>query len=937
MISPQATLASTRELPDYTPRVTLVPDGLIVEWNAPPPRFSESADGRSVVEMPGFVNTAQPGAPRVPSSSVLVAIPAGVMPVIERLTSTETIEYLNSPLALGDQPSGVELSSEGQIIGGSFIPATQEVQGALEPITLEHIGILRGVNLARLSFFPVLSIGESLRLTTYIKVKVTFAGQQRSARALQAATDPLLAVVKSAVINPEHLQIASPDVSADEPSPTLQLAEKPTAVIEVSKPGITELSYSDLAAAGFPVDSTNPNLLHLTHAGNAVAYQWQGDSDQVFNPGEKIRFFADPRFSRWTSSDTYFLSNENTTGLRMQSRVADAGITPGIPWVEVLFEENAIYTPVCYCAPIPVGRDGDRWVWDRLQRPSPFEGTYKFQLNGVDNSQPAELTVWFIGFTQLNANPDHYVDINLNGHVLGTKQWDGKNAFQADFSFSGSFLQEGENTLTVTLPEIPGISINGVWMDAFSIRHARSANLAADEVLLFSGENSRREYTFSVPSGTGMSAYDVTNSDLPVIMTGIPAGATSVTLSDPQPFSNPNHRYWIGNTNLINPVDNLRMVSQSRLSPDFKGADYLIISPAELIPSLSDLVDLHQSNGLVVAVEDVQAIYDIYGDGRPIPTAIKAFLADAYFSWNKPPVYVLLVGDGTHDPKGYLSSSFATLIPPFLADVDPWMGETASDNRYVTVDGEDFLPDMLIGRLPANNPIELGIMVSKIVQHETQTPSNLWQHQALFVADDTDSQSGDFASLSDILIDQFPTHPFAPQRLYYVPNQTTPEEFRSNLLQAWNAGSGLIMYTGHSAISYWAHEIFFHLVYVPNLENRQKLPVLLEMTCFTGSFQIPDLQTLDEVLLSHQGGGAVAAWGSTGLGVSTGHHWLAEGFMKTIYQDGLSEIGLATLAGKMNLASVGVNLDLIDTFNLLGDPATKLERSYQIFMPLTQN
>jgi hypothetical protein len=58
--------------------------------------------------------------------------------------------------------------------------------------------------------------------------------------------------------------------------------------------------------------------------------------------------------------------------------------------------------------------------------------------------------------------------------------------------------------------------------------------------------------------------------------------------------------------------------------------------------------------------------------------------------------------------------------------------------------------------------------------------------------------------------------------------------------------------------------------------------------------------------------------------------------MKTIYQDGISDIGSATLAGKLNLLSVGSHLDLIDTFNLLGDPATNLERSYQIYIPLNQ-
>jgi hypothetical protein len=940
MIGPQTSLASPRELPDSNPLISSSPDELIVEWSAPPPVISEGPEGRSEIEIPGFSNTNEPGAPRVPVSSVLVAIPPGAEPAIEVQDSSAKRVDLNSPLALGEQPEGVKLNPAGEVIGGGFATPTQAIEPPFEPVKLELVGVMRGAQLARLSFYPALPSGERLRLTSYLKVKVNFAAQLKST--ISTTSDPLTAALKSAVINPEHLQVASPGESADLPGPMLALGNTATAAIEVSEPGITEISYADLAGIGFPVTGTNPENLHLARSGNSVAYQWLGDDDDAFEPLESIRFFADPRFSRWTTSDTYFLSVESTPGLHMQERLADGGITAGVPRVESLFEENNIYTPQCYCAPIPPGRDGDRWVWDRLQRPAPATGTYEFLLSGVDKSQDANLKIWLIGFTELTVKPDHKVQVAVNGSNQGTINWDGKSIVGKDFTIPGSVLKEGTNELKLTLLDT-GAEIDGIWLDAFSIRHARTLSLAADKLLLFSGENSRKEYTFSVPSGTSFSAYDVTDPDQPELLTGIPSSTTSITISDPQPFSNPNHEYWFGSTAKILTADNLRMVSPARLGQGFKGADYLIISPAEFIPSLAPLISLRQSNGLVVAVEDVQAIYDAYGDGRPLPSAIYSFLEEAYFTWDRVPLYVLLAADGTHDPRGYVSTPSATLIPPFLAEVDPWAGETATDNRYVTVDGEDNLPDMLIGRLPADSIAEFETMVSKIVVNEDVPPLTPWQRKALFVADDNDPRSGDFPSLSDILISQFPNQPFGPQRLYYDPDQTTKENFRSDLQQAWDAGSGLIMFTGHSSIYFWAQEELLHLHTVPNLQNGQKLPVVLEMTCFTGSFQFPDdpihsaTATLDEEMLRHPGGGAVAVWGSTGLGVSTGHHWLAEGFMKTVYQDGISEIGIATLAGRLNLLSVGTSLDLIDTFNLLGDPATKLARSYQIYLPQTQN
>jgi len=386
----------------------------------------------------------------------------------------------------------------------------------------------------------------------------------------------------------------------------------------------------------------------------------------------------------------------------------------------------------------------------------------------------------------------------------------------------------------------------------------------------------------------------------------------------------------------IQTPDDVRWLNPLSASAGFSGAEYVIIAPAEFIPSLAPLVALHQSNGLGVVVEDVQAVYDAYGGGRPLPSTIKDYLEDAYFNWETAPIYVLLVGDGTHDPKHYQATSSLTFIPPYLEDVDPWAGETAADNRYVTVDGSDALPDMLIGRLPANSIIELDTMVSKIVNYAAKQKPKFWQHTAVFFADDQDFGGGNFPLLSDSLINKIDSSALGTQRFYYSPDYT-PGEFQILVNQVWDNGNSLITFTGHSSIHQWAHEILFHLEDVPKLNNDDRLPVVLEMTCFTGSFQIHDFPTLDESLLRQPGGGAVAVWGPTGLGVATGHHWLGEGFLESIYEDGISEIGYAALAGKINLATVGNNPDLIDTFTLLGDPATRLERSYRMYAPLANH
>jgi hypothetical protein len=96
------------------------------------------------------------------------------------------------------------------------------------------------------------------------------------------------------------------------------------------------------------------------------------------------------------------------------------------------------------------------------------------------------------------------------------------------------------------------------------------------------------------------------------------------------------------------------------------------------------------------------------------------------------------------------------------------------------------------------------------------------------------------------------------------------------------------------------------------------------MTCFTSAFQVPGFSTLDEALLRSTVGGAVAVWGPTGLGVATGHSDLEEGFYARL-AEGKTTLGSAILSGKLQLANDHPAFgDLIDTFTLLGDPATPL-------------
>jgi len=920
--------------------------GLVLEWVAPPVEVRSLDDGTVEVVAEGYARTEQPGVPLLPFTATLIALPPGASPHLRVLSAEETTCPLAGPLAIAPRPKGVARDERGRPIGGAFAPASWESQTPIaSPVILEEIGVVRGVRLARLTFYPTLPEGDILHVIQRLRVEVSWEARAHPAG---DGSDLILDRVRQAVLNPRDAVV--------DPRPVAPAAFQPagggapTAFIEVAPAGLYHVTYEDLESLGF--GRADPQNLRLFRGDDEVACEWEGDDDATFEPGEALLFYAEPRFSRWTDVDVYRLVADVSPGLRMAARSGDpTGLPAGVAWTDGGHEANYLYTPDCFCAPIPPGRDGDRWVWDALHRPDRATGSYIAKLDGVNATHPATLTLWLIGYTDVAANPDHCLDVAFNDTSLGRVEWDGKAAITATLPISASILSSGVNTLTLSLPGIPGAFPEGAWLDAFAVHYARSA-ASAGVTVHFTGENGRYVYTVTLDSPGPYRAYDVTDPLRPQRLTGVPEDSNPITLGDP-PDGGPRRYVVFGANGVLRPV---RIRPQEdpwgfHATGGFTGANVLIITHPAFAEALGPLVDLRQSQGLSTVVANVLGIYDAYGDGRPDPEAIRAFIADAYATWDPRPSYVLLVGDGSFNPRGYGQTIpppldvFPDAIPPYLADVDPWAGETAADNRYVCVDGDDTLPDLLLGRLPVQTAEEAQTVVGKIVAYETNPFPGGWNADVLLVADDADA-AGNFAASSDAHAAAYVTSPFTVTRHYCEGDSPDKSDcpaqgadaLHASLLNDWNQGALLVQFTGHSSWQQWAAERFFHLDDLSSLRNDRRLPVAVEMTCFTGAFQRPE-PTLDEELVTLSGGGAVAAWGPTGLGVGTGHGHLSAGFFRAVFTDQVETMGEATLVGKWTLASSGQSLDLLDTFNLLGDPALRLDRTivpwaHEAFLPL---
>jgi hypothetical protein len=955
------------------------PGRVTLEWRLPEVRSSgggpgsasnylqivHNSQGRAIVTMEGFQSLDLPGLPALPYSSALVALPPEGQPSLQIEILAEEFVELPAELALVPPISnGLEagfypdLSPENDL----YTAARQMNQNGLLEFTasssmlpdqaavLEEIGIIRGVRLARVVFYPLLpvvsdrelksGVGARLAMTVHARITVEFS-HIPDAPSLQTGQpiDPLMALLRRAVVNPDGI---SPAVRIPRPArssgASVLIGEEqsaPRAVIEVEQEGLVVVDYLTLAAAGLEPHELNPSRLSLYRGESQIPLEWEGDHNESFEPGERLLFYAPAPESRYSTHDSYFLVLEESDGLRIDTMEAGPNDLPeGILHRTVTAEQNQLYMPDCLCGPLPAGRDGDRWAWDVLQQPGKPDGRYHAELRGADPSEPGQLKLWLIGFTAAASSPDHRVEAALNGHLLGVVEWDGRQAVEAIFDIPSGVLQTGQNELTLALPGLPGVPVEGVWLDAFEIEYALGASPSGESLAVQAPEG-QRAYQLGL-EGNGGRVYDVSDPDRPVRLTGLeasPAEGLHFGLQEADV-----HLWATSEAGLIHP----KQVRPYHQLTEPTGADYLILAPEKFTPALEELVLWRESQGLETAVLPLEAVYDAYGQGRPGPEGIRGLLEAAYASWDPRPAYLLLVGDGNYDPKRYLETSSETFLPPYLEQVDPWAGETASDNRYVTLEGDDNLPDMLVGRLPARSLEETGLLVEKILNYERFPAPGPWPAQVTLVADNPDP-AGDFYSLAERAARPAEGLPILIQRIYHRPEPTNPGStaaVRQAAADAFQNGRLLVLYAGHASQHQWGAENFLHYDQAGELLNQGRLPVLLSMTCFTAAFHMPGLEALDEALLRVTGGGAAAAWGSTGLGIARGHAQLAEGFFKSVLTEGDGELGLATLAGKLQLAANQPAFgDLIDTYILLGDPAMRLNRAYQdrisiIFLPI---
>ncbi|HQK43323.1 MAG TPA: C25 family cysteine peptidase, partial [Anaerolineaceae bacterium] len=439
--------------------------------------------------------------------------------------------------------------------------------------------------------------------------------------------------------------------------------------------------------------------------------------------------------------------------------------------------------------------------------------------------------------------------------------------------------------------------------------------------------------------------FDISDPSTPAELTGgtySGAGPYALQFSDHVSTAS---EYLAFTPDKILGINSIIQDAPSNLQSTAQQADYLIISHANFLTAVQPLVGIRAADGLQASLIDLQDVYDEFSYGIVDPAAVRAFIAFAYTHWQAPaPSYVLLVGDGTRDPKNHENYGRSSFFPPYLAFADPENGETAADSRYVSIVGADAMPDLMLGRLSVNKPEEVAAYLDKVSSYQSSPPSGDMLRSILAVTGEFE-YAAQFPVLSDELLhDEYPGEPFSVQKVYWKWTHTDLPQARADIKNGINEGRLLVNYIGHGFSTGWGNSnaVLFLYSDIASLQNQNKYPFILAMTCSDGYFISPqpyynNQEALAELITRAAQKGAIASWSSTAWGAVAGHDLLNRGAFHAIYTFGILELGAITQAGLARVWASGENLDLLETYLLFGDPAVRLPRAlekYRIYLPI---
>lgn len=255
--------------------------------------------------------------------------------------------------------------------------------------------------------------------------------------------------------------------------------------------------------------------------------------------------------------------------------------------------------------------------------------------------------------------------------------------------------------------------------------------------------------------------------------------------------------------------------SDYRSNPVTENGDMLIISPDEFMESLQPYIEWKKKTGYNV---EMVSVADAGGNS----TAIKSYVTEYYNEHNL--VFLLIVGDNNFFPAPTQSGEY-------------------SDNLLTQIVGNDYYPDIILGKISAENVEQIETQVQRFLEYE-QNPSNT-DHLPVFCGIGS-QEGGSYSDNGEIdwqhirLIDnKLLGYTYTSGYELFEGSQggldAAGSPSATDVANAVNAGVGIITYCGHGNYNLWGTTSFSNN-HVNALTNKGKLPFIISVACLNGDY-----------------------------------------------------------------------------------------------------
>ena len=941
---------------------------LVVEFKLPELRFSdENSNGQtfSLISFNGAQHTLEVGHPRLPVYSQLIGIPIREIPQATVINSKS--EFRSTKKVLPVQSDLVRQSED------SFVPSMVRhetntdvySQNRFYPTHLAEVvpvGFIRDQHVAQLKIHPIQYNPRLSQLKIYRELQIRIDFDSPASSGSHAFTNyqpsrPFEELFQTRLLNYNQAK-AWRLVRQPQAQITSAFAEgnmEQRYKISVEYPGMYRIAYHRLERAGVDTSHIDLETIKIENNGRPVGvYVHDEAEDGKFDREDYIVFYGQGFVgNKYTDTNVYWLSWNGLESSRVGVR--DAQIkTRGtrIPFAFLKterFEKDIFHNSLE--ASDARSELSDHYFWGS------FKGgdSKPFRIN-IPGAVPrklidrlATLRVRFQG-ASLSI---HKARLLLNNKWISrTRDWRRQDDLLTihEFQQRQFLVHDTTNVLTVIAEDNPHISSDEVefYVDWFEVDYWHSFK-ALSGALEF---NSTTE-----PESNGIVQYRVENlrtNEVDVykihngsIVAKLVNGRISRRSSKDfqimfedvitQPSS-----YFVLDNSAYHSVTRFVPAKPAALRNPANQADYIVISHKDFIDSIKPLVEFRRSQGYSVIVVDIDDVYEQFNHGVFSPFAIQQFLRYAYTSWQEPaPSYVLLVGDAHYDYKRAteefwrLAKKTYRLYPIFVPTIHGWApvsGETAMDHRFVTVSGDDTLPDMFIGRLSVQYAHELDVMVKKLIDYEQNPKLGVWQRTLAQVSDDEKSNSIDwiFEESRNRLIKKFIPIAYDTREIY-LRKIESPDRTNGLILKAIDEGLLILEYAGHGGSETWADEGIFRIENIARLRN-QHLPFVVTTTCLNGQFDKPlqyGHRSLSEEFMMGKYG-AIGTLSATRLTFATANAVFDEDLFDAIFNVKPSTLGAIVGDAKIKFIGSAVSNNRLswipgaEQYTLFGDPATRL-------------